>query len=84
MKGLINISAPALTPALYIDVGTEDEQLGQNRAFRDSLAAMRVRYRYQEWPGRHDWDYWRAHVDESLVWLLGEVAPRRRRLPLPW
>jgi S-formylglutathione hydrolase FrmB len=32
--------------------------------------------RYAEHPGRHDWTYWRAHVDESLAWLAARLAPR--------
>jgi enterochelin esterase-like enzyme len=29
---------------------------------------------YAEWPGVHDWAYWRAHVGESASWLLARVA----------
>jgi S-formylglutathione hydrolase FrmB len=65
---------PALLPALYADVGTGDGLLGQNRAFRDALAALGVPLAYAEWPGAHTWDYWRAHVGESLAWLAARVG----------
>ena len=68
-------AAPARTPALYVDVGTGDPFLAQNRAFRDSLAAMRVSHVYAEAPGGHDWPYWRARLGASLAWLLRQVAP---------
>ena len=31
---------------------------------------------YAEWPGKHDWDYWRVHARESLAWLAQQVAAR--------
>jgi enterochelin esterase-like enzyme len=65
---------PALAPALHVDVGTDDPFLSQNRAFRDSLAAMGIEHRYAEWPGGHGWPYWRAHLAESLAWLLRRVS----------
>ena len=68
-------TAPALVPSFFIDVGTGDYLLPQSRAFRDSLAAMKLPHRYAEWPGAHSWPYWRAHVGESLAWLLARVAP---------
>jgi S-formylglutathione hydrolase FrmB len=65
---------PALLPALFADVGTDDSLLGQNRAFRDELAALGVPVAYAEWAGAHTWSYWRAHVGESLAWLAARVG----------
>ena len=65
---------PALTPALFVDVGTEDMLLGQNRAFRATLAALGMPVTYAEWPGAHTWAYWRAHVGESLAWMGTSIA----------
>ena len=64
---------PALMPALYADVGTEDPFADGNRAFRDHLRTLGVPLTYHEWPGTHGWPYWRAHVGESLAWLLTRV-----------
>jgi putative tributyrin esterase len=63
-------------PALYADVGTEDERLVNNRAFRIELAKLGVSLEYHEYPGRHDWPYWRAHLGQSLLWLAARIAPR--------
>ena len=65
---------PALLPALFADVGTDDTLLGQNRAFRATLAALGVPLAYAEWPGAHTWAYWRAHVGESLAWVGARIG----------
>jgi S-formylglutathione hydrolase FrmB len=65
---------PGSVPALFVDVGTDDALLGQNRAFRDALAGLGVPVAYAEWPGAHTWAYWRAHVGESMAWLLTRIA----------
>lgn len=66
---------PSLLPALFADVGTEDQLADENRAFRDHLAALGIPLVYHEWPGAHTWTYWRAHVGESLAWLLARMRP---------
>ena len=70
----VHRTRPALMPALFADVGTEDQLADGNRAFRDRLAALGVPLAYHEWPGAHTWTYWRAHVGESLAWLLTRSA----------
>lgn len=64
----------ARAPALYLDVGAGDLFLQQNRAFRGDVAALGVSVTYNEYPGAHDWAYWRAHVGESLAWLAQRIA----------
>jgi S-formylglutathione hydrolase FrmB len=64
----------ARAPALFVDIGREDPFLEQNRAFRGELAALGIPVRYAEWPGKHDWAYWRAHVVESLRWMGEMIA----------
>lgn len=61
-------------PALYFDVGVEDQYLNQNRAFADTLEKRHVRYTYHEWAGGHDRVYWRAHAGEGLSWLLERIG----------
>ena len=52
---------------LYVDCGTGDESIDETRAFHAKLVALGVPHEYHEFPGSHTWDYWRAHVRESLV-----------------
>jgi S-formylglutathione hydrolase FrmB len=64
-----------VVPSLFVDVGTEDGLLAGNRSFRDNMIALQVPLLYAEWPGRHDWPYWRAHLPESLRFLAERLAP---------
>lgn len=61
-------------PALFLDVGTADDFVDENRAFHSELTALGVAHEYAEWPGRHDWRYWSTHVAESLAWLARRLA----------
>lgn len=64
----------AVLPALKADCGAADPFLAGNRAFRDALTARGITLAYDEYPGAHDWPYWRTHVRESLVWLAAQMA----------
>jgi enterochelin esterase-like enzyme len=62
-------------PALFVDAGTEDAlYVDQSRAFHWEAERAGVNVVYHEWPGKHDWVYWRAHVGESLRFLAGVIA----------
>lgn len=61
-------------PPVFADIGTEDPLLGENRAFRDALKARGVPLVYHEWPGAHNFAFWRAHVGESLAWIGEQIA----------
>jgi enterochelin esterase-like enzyme len=54
------------TLGLYFDCGTDDESLEDNREFHKLLDSLGVAHIYREYPGTHDWDYWREHLPESL------------------
>lgn len=66
-------------PALFLDVGVDDVTREQNRALHFTLDGLRIPHAYAEWPGVHDWRYWRAHVGESLAWMGARVASEGRR-----
>jgi putative tributyrin esterase len=68
----------ALMPALMIDVGRSDPWVDQSRDFHAALDRLGVTHAYAEWPGTHDWAYWRAHVVESLQWAAKQMAMPRR------
>ena len=56
-------------PALMFDVGVDDPYVDQARDFHATLQRLGVAHVYAEWPGSHDWNYWRRHVRESLRWI---------------
>lgn len=62
-------------PALRIDCGVQDPYVDQNRDFHATLERLGVSHQYAEWPGKHDWPYWRVHAVESLTFLLQHTAP---------
>ena len=64
-----------LVPSLFVDVGSEDGLLPMNRSFRDRMAELQVPVLYAEWPGKHDWPYWRAHLSESLRFIAERLVP---------
>jgi S-formylglutathione hydrolase FrmB len=64
----------ALLPALMFDVGVEDFLVDHSRDFRASLRRLGIDHEYAEWSGAHTWEYWRAHVPESLRWMAGRIA----------
>lgn len=61
-------------PDLFFDVGRQDGLADESRAFHAELVALGVPHAYAEWPGRHSWPYWHAHVGESLAWLATRIA----------
>ncbi|MDH3492818.1 MAG: esterase family protein [Acidobacteriota bacterium] len=54
-------------PFLYIDCGTEDGLIVQNREFTDVLMKNKVAHEFRQLPGRHDWPYWDSQVQEFLL-----------------
>lgn len=61
-------------PALFVDVGVDDQFVDESRAFRAAATGAGATVTYAEWPGSHSWAYWRAHVAESLAWIAARVA----------
>lgn len=73
VQRLVATNAPEI-PAIFLDCGTEDGLVDQMRAFRYELDRLGRPPAYAEWPGKHDWDYWRSHARESLSWLARQVS----------
>ncbi len=61
------IVARVKTLDIYFDCGSGDESIADNRAFHEQLAALGVPHEFREFPGTHDWTYWRAHLHQSLA-----------------
>ncbi|HKO15578.1 MAG TPA: alpha/beta hydrolase family protein [Gemmatimonadaceae bacterium] len=61
-------------PALFVDCGSEDGLVDENRAFHWELTRLGIPHRYAEWPGAHTWRYWSTHVSESLSWMSGVIG----------
>lgn len=64
----------ARAPSLFIDCGSDDGLVDQNRALHSELTRLGVAHGYAEWPGAHTWRYWSTHVAESLAWMGGRIG----------
>ena len=62
----------AALPPIRFDCGTGDVLLEHNRQLHRDLDAHGIAHRYDEFPGGHDWNYWTAHVEDSLR-FFGEI-----------
>jgi putative tributyrin esterase len=64
----------ARVPAVMFDVGVSDPYVDQSRDLHATLDRLGVSHEYKEWPGTHDWTYWRAHAVESLKWIGARIG----------
>lgn len=69
LQGLLATVDPAALPALFLDCGTEDELLGQNRRFLETAEEHGVRIDARLRPGGHTWDFWDRSIQDVLDWL---------------
>lgn len=53
-------------PFFYIDCGTEDFLIQQNRDFTKLLADKKIPHEFRELPGNHNWAFWDPQVREFL------------------
>jgi S-formylglutathione hydrolase FrmB len=53
-------------PFLYLDCGTEDFLIGDNRNFSALLIEKKVAHEFRQLPGGHTWPYWDRQVQEIL------------------
>jgi S-formylglutathione hydrolase FrmB len=53
-------------PFIYLDCGTEDFLYKNNRDFSDLLQQKKIPHEFRELPGKHDWKFWDAQVQEFL------------------
>ncbi len=53
-------------PFIYVDCGTEDFLIRQNREFNALLVEKKIPHEFRELPGKHDWAFWDSQVQEFL------------------
>ncbi len=62
---------PAL-PFIYLDCGTEDFLISNNRDFSALLLERKIPHEYRQLPGGHTWPYW----DQQVRVILRLAAER--------
>jgi enterochelin esterase-like enzyme len=58
-------------PFFRFDCGSEDFLLNDNRQLHKSLQENNIEHTYVENPGGHQWNYWRTHIEDSLLFFNG-------------
>ena len=61
-------------PFLYLDCGTEDFLIGDNRNFSALLVEKKVPHEFRQLPGGHTWPYWDRQVQEILKLAAERLA----------
>ena len=56
-------------PPFRFDCGTEDLLIEYNRTLHRQLLEAGIPHIYEEFPGKHEWIYWQAHVKDSLLFF---------------
>ena len=65
---------PTAAPYIYIDCGTADSLVTENREVVAALHKAGVAYEYHEIAGAHSWDYWDRRIREFLSVLIKRLA----------
>lgn len=61
-------------PSVYMNCGTEDGLINQNRQMRDHLNALGYDLEYSEGTGGHNWGYWDAEIQNVLKYISAKRA----------
>ena len=59
--------------AYRLDCGTSDFLLAQNRQFHKHLEKLGIAHEYEEFPGNHNWEYWNAHIRQTMNFVLANM-----------
>ena len=70
-----------MSARLYIDCGVDDHDIDDDRHFDVALTEAGVPHEYHEFPGGHGWHYWRAHLRDALLGILGTREAERAASP---
>ena len=65
----------ASLPVYYIDVGNKDEDHADVMLFLDALQSLNIPHKFNNNLGYHDEAYWRAHVEDYLLWYDSQLMP---------
>jgi len=66
---------------LYVDCGVDDPEIEENRIFHEELTRAGVPHEYHEYAGGHGWPYWRTHLRDALLGVIGTRALERTASP---
>ena len=56
-------------PPLRFDCGREDVLIRHNRLLSKELENCKILHVYQEFEGKHEWEYWQEHLKDTLMFF---------------
>ena len=65
------VSNSKIKPRLYLACGTEDLIYKMNFDFAEYCKTLPLDFKYEQWQGNHDWDFWDAALDKFLKMNIG-------------
>ena len=73
---LFNLADKAATlnklPKILMTCGTEDFLYEDNIALKNHMEEKRIDFRFEEWPGIHEWGFWDVSIQKLLNYVLIE------------
>lgn len=68
VPGWLEAIPPQMMPRIYLDIGEGDKNLQDAQAFQHVLVKAGVNPEWHLYPGLHNEEYWKAHLEEYLEW----------------
>jgi enterochelin esterase-like enzyme len=68
VPGWLEAIPPQMMPRIYLDIGEGDNNLQEAEAFQEVLDKAGVNPEWHLYPGLHNEDYWKAHLEDYLQW----------------
>jgi putative tributyrin esterase len=62
--------------AYRLDCGSTDFLVEQNRQFHAHLEKIGFAHEYEEFPGEHNWEYWNAHIRQTMNFALANMKKK--------
>ena len=60
-------------PPLRFDCGKGDLLIEYNRSFSNALEKHKIPHTYEEFEGKHEWEYWKKHLNDTLLFFNNYV-----------
>jgi enterochelin esterase-like enzyme len=72
LKDWLNAIPASNRPAVYMDIGESDPELGMAKLVEEKFAEFKIPHQLNIHPGLHTEEYWSAHVREYIQWYAAE------------
>ena len=69
----ISVIPPSSYPAIFMDIGNDDQELGMARNVESQFNDIGLSYEWHRYKGAHTEEYWSAHVEEYIRWYAEQL-----------